>query len=182
MMSSSLRVSLLPIAWCLVLLSSQQTVAEAQSCPTDFIKPSVDGIVVNGTFQREYVFGGHKWHPPVMEYLNDQVGRKFDPPITFTSGSYKGWLNAPTVEEAKKAGLDFMITNPYRNSCYETEGDAITLATELKIRQDPDTGRVFNSSNLGAVLYTLSNRTDIMTVDDVKGKIVGSNTPTGLAT
>ncbi|KAL3940226.1 MAG: hypothetical protein SGBAC_005186 [Bacillariaceae sp.] len=142
---------------------------------------NVDKPSINGT-QRQYLLGGHSWHRPVLEYLNDVVGQQFDPPISFTWTTQAGWLNAPTVKDALARGFDFIVTNSYRSSCFEAEGKAITLATERIVSKDPDTGMLFNITQFGAALYTLSNRTDIQTVTDVIGKKIATNRYSNLAT
>lgn len=91
-------------------------------------------------------------------------------------------MNAPTVIDALERGFDFIISNSYRSSCFESEGKAITLATERIVTKDPDTGVFFNITQFGAALYTLSNRADIQTVTDVIGKKIGTNRYSNLAT
>ena len=148
---------------------------QAQECP-NVSKPSIKGTA------REYILGGHLWHSLVADYLTDVVGQQFDPPITFTHKSFMYWLKAATVKDALAQGYDFISSNSYRGSCYESEGQAIALATERRIDKDPDTGKLYNVTQFGAVLYTLSNRTDIMTVEDVRGKKMGTNRYSNLAT
>lgn len=147
---------------------------QAQECP-------IKNSVINGT-KREYILGGHSWHAPLAEYLTDVVGQEFDPPITFSHKFYSYWLDAPTVEEALSLGYNFISSNAYRNSCYETEGKAISLAAERRSIIDPKTRQTADITHFGVALYTLSNRTDILTVSDVRGKKIGTNQYSNLAT
>lgn len=153
--------------------------ATAQECQI-LIPPSA----INGAqTRREYVLGGHSWHVPVLDYLNDVVGSQFDPPITFRYAPFSSWLDAPTVKEALALGYDFISSNSYRSSCYESEAKTITLATERRVDRDPETGELsFNVTQFGAALYTLSNRTDIHAVQDVRGRKIGTNRYSNLAT
>ncbi|CAJ1965359.1 unnamed protein product [Cylindrotheca closterium] len=169
---SLLRVPFLVLP-CILL---QILLVQAQDDCPNFSKPSINGT------QREYIFGGHYWHSLVADYLTDVVGQQFDPSITFKYNSSKYWLKAATAKDALAEGYDFISSNSYRGSCYESEGHAIALATERRVDQDPETGELYNVTQFGAVLYTLSNQTDILTVEDVRGKKLGTNRYSNLAT
>ena len=138
-------------------------------------KPSVGSA-------RVYLFGANSWHIPVLDYLTEVVGQEFDPPISFTRASANLYLKNDTVEGSLGMGFDFMLANPYQSQCYESEGQAVSLATQIFKREDPRTGKLVNLTQYGATLYTLTERADIKTLKDVKGKIVGTNKITSLAT
>jgi hypothetical protein len=139
-------------------------------------KPSV------GSVPREYIVGGNTFHIPIMDYLTDVVGSQFDPPISFTRRTANLYMKTSTVEESLAMGYDFMVNHPYATSCYESEGQAVSLATQFFVKGAVDTGEIYNLTQYGAVLYVLQNRTDIQTMADIKGKKVGTNKITNLAT
>lgn len=176
MIIRTIGVSRLPCTFLVLLILLIQQHARAQQCAVKHLLPE-------GT-KREYIFGaGQARHPPLVDYLTDVVGQQlFDPPISFTYLPFEGWMDAPTVEESLEIGYDFILSNCYRSSCHEAEGKAITLATEYRSIMDPNTGQPVNTTQFGAVLYTLSNRTDILTVQDVRGKKLGTNQFSNLAT
>ena len=132
---------------------------------------------------REYVVGCNSWHVPILDYLTDVMGEEYEPPIAFTRLSSNMYMDADTMEESLRIGYDFMIANPYVSSCYESEGMTTTLATQVSINQDSRVpGQYYNLTQYGATLYTLRNNTAIQTPEDVKGKIIGTNKITNLAT
>ncbi|CAJ1965347.1 unnamed protein product [Cylindrotheca closterium] len=178
----SILLSLWPLFLLLPIAVAQECQIELPSSPSLSPSLSPSPSLHNETTQREYILGGHSWHLPVIDYLNDVVGQQFDPPIRFTWKTHAEWLNAPTVEDALARGYDFINSNAYRSSCYESEGKAIALATERRVLRDPDTRLLYNVTQFGAALYTLSNRTDILTVQDVRGKKIGTNRYSNLAT
>ena len=136
------------------------------------------------TTRREYIVGANSWHVPVIEYLTDVIGNDFEPPIQFTRITANMYMKGITPTESLSMGYDFMIANPYVSSCFESEGKTITLATQVTISQDSHntSGAFYNLTQYGATLYTLKNRTDIQTLQDIKGKIIGTNKITNLAT
>ena len=140
------------------------------------------------TTRREYIVGANSWHVPVIEYLTDVMGNDFEPPISFTRITANMYMKGITPKESLSMGYDFMIANPYVSSCFESEGKTITLATQVTISsrsQEDDsknTMQYYNLTQYGATLYTLKNRTDIQTLQDIKGKIIGTNKITNLAT
>ena len=170
----------------ILLLFGTQLVSgvSSQNVSTDVCrapKPTV-GTMKQGQPQnrRAYKVGANTFHIPVLDYLTDLIGADFDPPISFTRSSANLYLKSSTVQESVAMEYDFMLANPYAASCYESEGQAVSLATQLVLLRD--TNNVFNLTRYGAALYTLQNRTDITTVADVKGKKIGSNKITALAT
>ena len=150
--------------------------AENKDVETDAgLCPAVPKFHVEGSPHREYKFGCHTRHHKLVEYLTEVVGQTFDPPISFYPENAPLYFQTSSVEESLALNYDFMVTNAYRGACFETEGNTIPLATE--VRAD-----VVNITEFGAVLYTLKNRTDIRTMEDIKGKKVGSNKIDNLAT
>lgn len=150
------------------LVPSQEDYSHSEnSC--GLAKPSVGEA-------KEYKVGANSFHIPIMDYLTDVVGSQFEPPISFKRTTANHYLKEDTVQESLNLGFDFMLANPYASSCYQSEGQAVSLATPL------EKGHPTNLTQYGAVLYALKERTDIQTLDDIKGKIVGTNKITSLAT
>ena len=125
--------------------------------------------------------GANSWHIPILDYLTKYVGQQFDPPISFRRFTANEYLIWPR-EEAQAFGYDFMVAHPYASSCYQSEGQAVSLATQLNINYNPQTDQSYNLTKYGATLYVLANRTDIQTLQDIKGKKIGTNKITNLAT
>lgn len=139
-----------------------------------------DSSVCNATTkpsvaQTEYIVGCTSIHDPLLNYLTDRVGSKFDPPLRF----FRNYSGDFLIEE-ETPHFDFFVANPHLASCVETETGAVSLATQ--IADNEWNGTSYNISTYGAVLYTLKNRTDIRSVEDVKGKKLGTNKITLLAT
>ena len=147
--------------------------ASSQTCRAP--KPSVLSSARNTT---TYIVGSNSWHIPVLNYLTEIIGPEFDPPINFERVSANIYMKESTVQESLGLGFDFMVANPHVASCFESEGKAVTLATQVV----PDTNRGFNLTEYGATLYVLANRTDITRVAHVKNKRIGTNKFTNLAT
>lgn len=154
--------------------------------PTDIMDDNDNGICrvpkPSVGSARTYVVGANSFHIPLMDYLTEYVGTNFDPPISFVRETANTYLNQETVAESLAMNYDFMFANPYRASCFETEAKAYTIATQVESLDSPALGRSFNLTEYGAVLYVHKNRTDIQTLADVKGKKIGTNRITALAT
>lgn len=130
---------------------------------------------------RAYKVGGNSWHIPVLDYLTEVVGPQFDPPISFYRESANPFLQTQSVAESLDMGFDMMVAHPYATSCFETEGDAVSFATQIMVNQFND-GSFHNHTMYGSVLYVLDERKDINTLEDIKGKKLGSNRIAALAT
>ena len=168
---------------------TQQVAASSCLAP----KPKAMGgarYMKNGTNPGEYIVGANSWHIPVLDYLTKVIGPTYDPPIRFRRFTANNYLTSSSIEESMDIGYDFMIANPHASSCYESERSAVSLATQVFINQNPQKRRLspeqqpqsYNLTKYGAALYVLKNRTDIRTVQDIKGKKIGTNKITNLAT
>jgi len=142
------------------------------TCHTNVIKPS--------TAKQRYIVGCNSFHVPILEYLTKLIGLEFDPPIYFERFTANNYLKTNSVEDSAAIGYDFMLANPYMASCFETEGQAINLATQIRSLASLDPP--YNMTQYGSVLFALENRTDIQGIMDIRGKKVGTNKITSLAT
>ena len=161
---------------CLSLSDTTTTLAqEQQTCPAP--KPT--------TQKQEYVIGSNTFHIPIWDYLTERIGSEFEPNISFTRQTANTYLKVPLDEINANANgayddllqYDFVLTNAYSAACFATEQQTVPLATQLHVT-DPR----YNLTHYGSVLYTLRNRTDIVSIQDVKGKKVGTNKLSNLAT
>ncbi|KAL3911732.1 MAG: hypothetical protein SGILL_007166 [Bacillariaceae sp.] len=129
------------------------------------------------TAKRQYIVGGNSFHVPILEYLTWRLQDDFSPPINFTRMTANVYLKFPPSElDTDRFDYDFVVSNSYIASCFQSEQATHAIATQLHVSPG------YNLSEYGAVLYTLSNRTDIRSIQDVKGKKIGTNKITGLAT
>lgn len=156
-----------------VLVSAQglDTTPSAEQCRVPKPTVSLDGE------PRVYRVGANSWHRPVLAYLTKYIGQQFDPPVSFVRETANMYLRFETPQESIDFGYDFLINNPYAASCYETEAGAITLANQVL-----NNNGNYNLTHYGAVLYVKKERYDIQTMDDIKGKILGTNRIASLAT
>ena len=166
-----------------------QTQPAATSCLAP--KPKAMGgarYMKNGTNPGEYIVGANSWHIPVLDYLtNVAIGPTYDPPIRFRRVTANMYLTTSSIQESIEIGYDFMIANPHASSCYESERAAVSLATQIIINENPQQSpeqqpQSYNLTKYGATLYVLKNRTDIKSIQDIKGKKMGTNKITNLAT
>ena len=140
------------------------------------------------TDRQEFLVGANRFHQPLLDYLTDVVGNEFDPPLVFKREFVGNYLTTSSVNESLNMGFDFMLSNPYRTSCFESEGQAVPLASQIMLDRDQSNTITINDhdrhnlTEYGAVLYTLQNRTDITSLQHVKGKRIGTNQLTSLAT
>jgi hypothetical protein len=105
-----------------------------------------------------------KWFKDVfVDYLNREVGSRTSPAITFelSSESFE-----TIFESAEKGNFDFVFTFPNMAGCLEAEFNAIPLVTLRNLRQGHELNRY------GGVIFTKKSRTDINSVQDLKGKII----------
>ena len=169
---------------------TQQVAASSCLAP----KPKAMGgarYMKNGTNPvDEYIVGANSWHIPVLDYLtNVAIGPTYDPPIRFKRVTANMYLTTSSIQESIEIGYDFMIANPHASSCYESERSAVSLATQIIINENPqqqspvaEQPQSYNLTKYGATLYVLKNRTDIKSIQDIKGKKMGTNKITSLAT
>ncbi|CAB9497189.1 activated protein kinase catalytic subunit alpha-1 [Seminavis robusta] len=141
-------------------------------------KPNLQ--VVGNETTIEYLMGGVGWTSGLADYLTARIGHQFDPPVSFAHTSANKYLKTP-ADEAPALGFDFIFQNAYVVSCVESEVQAVPLVSMVSAKQEFD-GELIKATQIGAVLYTLKNRTDIQTLDDIKGRKVGTNQITNLAT
>ena len=160
------------------VVRSQQIIDETSSPTCLAPKPSVS----QNDETKEYIVGSNTWHIPILNYLSKYVGEQFDPPISFRRVTANGYLKVPKDESMEWGDYDFMIANPYASSCYQSENQAISLATQIRINYNAHTQRHHNLTHYGATLYVLNNRTDIQSLEDIKDKKIGTNKITSLAT
>lgn len=120
-----------------------------------------------------YRIHGMTPYPPVLfqrwfkstfvDYLNREVGNKTSPRITFETNSE----SFDTVfESAEKGKFDFVFTFPNMAGCLEAEFHAVPLVTLRNLRGGHELNRY------GGVIFTKKSRTDINSVQDLKGKII----------
>lgn len=109
------------------------------------------------------------------DYLTAAVGPRFDKPIRFEIKPLDFVSLFPNVENRN---VDFIYADPGVYSCIESEYGAESLASQISRRRVGD--QVYDLTHFGGVIATLSNRDDIQTLKDLKGKVVAAASISGL--
>lgn len=107
------------------------------------------------------------------DYLTKTAGRRFDPPIRFSMQP----LSFGNIFEEHKE-VDFIFVNPSAFSCIESEYGAQSLVSQISRRKVA--GNSYDLTRFGGVIATMANRTDIETLQDIKGKVVAAASISGL--
>lgn len=109
------------------------------------------------------------------EYLTVTAGRRFDPPLTFTMKP----LNYTQIfTESEKGSIDFIYVNPSAFSCIESEYESHSLVSQISRRNVG--GITYHLKRFGGVIAVRSNNTSINTIKDLKNKIIGAASISGL--
>lgn len=106
-----------------------------------------------------------KYRPSLVEYLNQEIGPKFDPPINFTIRFEDAYIIEP-FDEPVKNKRDFAFVYPNMGGCLEAEFLSTPLVTVRNYRG----GQELN--HYGGVVFAAADRDDIMSVKDLKGGVV----------
>lgn len=104
-----------------------------------------------------------------QEYLNEAVGKRWDPPIEFkmkiTDDSIQDWLD-------KKEDVDFMYTDTGIYSCIGVEIGAKPIATTAA--RLISRGRDYDLDIFAGTMMVLADNDDINSIEDLKGKVIGA--------
>ncbi|CAJ1945944.1 unnamed protein product [Cylindrotheca closterium] len=103
------------------------------------------------------------------EYLNEAVGKRWDPPIEFkmkiTDDSMRDWLD-------NKEDVDFMYTDTGIYSCIGVEIGAKPIATTVARLESR--GRNYELDIFAGTMMVLADNDDIGSIEDLKGKVIGA--------
>mmetsp|Transcript_13182 Transcript_13182/g.31588 ORF Transcript_13182/g.31588 Transcript_13182/m.31588 type:complete len:1491 (+) Transcript_13182:121-4593(+) len=103
------------------------------------------------------------------EYLNEVVGKRWDPPIEFqmkiTDDSIRDWLE-------NEEDIDFMYTDTGIYSCIGIEIGAQPLATTISRLNSRR--REYDLDVFAGTIMTLADNDDINSIRDLKGKVIGA--------
>ncbi|CAJ1939548.1 unnamed protein product, partial [Cylindrotheca closterium] len=103
------------------------------------------------------------------EYLNEAVGKRWDPPIEFkmkiTDDSIRDWLD-------NREDVDFMYTDTGIYSCIGIEIGAKPIATTVARLESR--GRNYELDIFAGTMMVLADNDDIGSIEDLKGKVIGA--------
>ena len=126
----------------------------------------VGGLAIRGAADFISRFG-----PTFSDFLTNEVGPCFDPPLTFEAVP----LNfSSTFTLVENKGVDFIYTNPSAFSCLDSEFRVSAILTLRNFRQGNEL------TQFGGIVFTRSNNTDITRLEDLRGKIVEAVSISGL--
>ena len=110
------------------------------------------------------------------KYLTEAVGKqRFTTPIEFVMKP----LNFLTLfTDTEASNVDFIYVNPSAFSCIESEYGASSLVSQVSHRKVY--GVNYYLKQFGGVIMTLANRTDIVDITDLRGKIIAAASISGL--
>ena len=112
-------------------------------------------------------------------YLTLAAGAAFDPPIAFQLRplNFISLFGDVQIEQPTPA-VDFIYVNPSAYACIESEFSAHSLVSQISKRKVG--GNTFDLTKFGGVIAVRSDRTDIQTLADIRGKIVAAASISGL--
>eukprot|EP00526_Cylindrotheca_closterium_P003152 CAMPEP_0113602524 /NCGR_PEP_ID=MMETSP0017_2-20120614/800_1 /TAXON_ID=2856 /ORGANISM="Cylindrotheca closterium" /LENGTH=1434 /DNA_ID=CAMNT_0000510873 /DNA_START=21 /DNA_END=4322 /DNA_ORIENTATION=- /assembly_acc=CAM_ASM_000147 len=143
--------------------------------PFDLERHKKQEFVVGVLAIRGFEAAMNDYNKTFAEYLTATAGQRFDPPISFRLQP----LNFVTLFSAVEARqVDFIYVNPSAYSCIESEYEAHSLASQVSRRKVD--GNTYGLKKFGGVIATLSNRTDIESIQDLKDKKIAAASISGL--
>eukprot|EP00980_Cylindrotheca_fusiformis_P014237 scaffold3757_cov96-Cylindrotheca_fusiformis.AAC.1 len=102
-------------------------------------------------------------------YLNEAVGKRFDPPIEFkmkpTEYPLLSWID-------NKEDVDFMYSDTGLYSCIGTEIGGQPLGTTIASLENR--GQEYNLDMYGGTILALASNKEISTIEDLKDKIIAA--------
>ena len=112
-------------------------------------------------------------------YLTLAAGAAFDPPIAFQLRplNFISLFGDVQIEQPTPA-VDFIYVNPSAYACIESEFSAHSLVSQISKRKVG--GNTFDLTKFGGVIAVRSDRTDIQTLADIRGKVVAAASISGL--
>jgi len=109
------------------------------------------------------------------DYLTLTAGRRYTntiqfimKPLTFTN----------LFDEAETQRIDYIYVNPSAFSCIESEYTARSIVSQISRRVIQ--GKTYNLKKFGGVIMARSDRDDIRTIHDLRGKVVAAAAISGL--
>jgi len=129
------------------------------------------GVLAIRGFEAAY----KEFNKTFADYLTITAGKRFDPPIRFEMKP----LNFLTLFSDSKDGLvDYIYVNPSAYSCIESEYEAQSLVSQVSRRRI--NGEIYDLQKFGGVIATLSNRSDIKSIHDLRDKVIAAASISGL--
>ena len=111
-------------------------------------------------------------------YLTLTAGRAFSPPIAFQLRPLNFISLFGDVQIQPLPAVDFIYVNPSAYACIESEFSAHSLVSQISKRKVG--GNTYDLTKFGGVIAVRSDRTDIQTLQDIRGKIVAAASISGL--
>ena len=111
-------------------------------------------------------------------YLTLAAGQAFDPPIAFQLRPLNFISLFGDVQIEPTPAVDFIYVNPSAYACIESEFSAHSLVSQISKRKVG--GNTYDLTKFGGVIAVRSDRTDIQTLADIRGKIVAAASISGL--
>lgn len=169
---STFAMSNLPLClfWLLALVHGQQCPSVLRSPPNEKRVYRV-GVLANRGVETAY----DEFSDTFADYLSITVGESYNPPVAFEMVAVEF---GDALRELQRDSIDFTFANPSVFSCVESESGASSLATIVSTRRVD--GSDFELEEFGGVIIARSDNDSVDTVTDIKDKIVGTVSLTGL--
>ena len=111
-------------------------------------------------------------------YLTLAAGRAFAPPLAFQLRPLNFISLFGDVQIRPVPAVDFIYVNPSAYACIESEFGAHSLVSQISRRNVG--GNAYDLTKFGGVIAVRSDRADLRTLRDIRGKVVAAASISGL--
>lgn len=153
---------------------SPSVVSSTATDESEPIKTYQVGVLAIRGFDAAYA----EFNATFSTYLTLTAGRAFSPPIAFQLRPLNFISLFGDVQIQPLPAVDFIYVNPSAYACIESEFSAHSLVSQISQRKVG--GNTFDLTKFGGVIAARSDRTDIQTLQDIRGKVVAAASISGL--
>ena len=153
---------------------SSSAAANADNSEQRPVKTYQVGVLAIRGFPAAYA----EFNATFSTYLTLTAGRAFSPPIAFQLKPLNFISLFGDVQIQPLPAVDFIYVSPSAYACIESEFSAHSLASQISKRKVG--GNTYDLTKFGGVIAVRSDRTDIRTLADIRGKVVAAASISGL--
>lgn len=148
--------------------------AAASASPTEPAKTYQVGVLAIRGFDAAYA----EFNATFSTYLTLTAGRAFAPPLAFQLRPLNFISLFGDVQIRPVPAVDFIYVNPSAYACIESEFGAHSLVSQISRRNVG--GSAYDLTKFGGVIAVRSDRSDLRTLQDIRGKVVAAASISGL--